>query len=235
MSNHKKIIGVVGGMGPEATASFFYKLIRSTEGVKKDQDHYRIFIDNNPNIPDRTKAILGQGESPLPALIETAQNVEKAGADVIAVPCITSNYFLADVQKEVTIPIADVFEELEHYLKNDSEPIRKVGVLCTTGTRKMGLFHKKLSSFDILYPGDDTQESKVMEAIYGDQGIKQGNTGTHPKQLLQEAALELINAGVDVVISGCTEIELALKQEDIGVPLIDPMQVLAESLTRTTL
>ncbi len=217
-------------MGPEATASFFYKLIRSTE-VKKDQDHYRIFIDNNPKIPDRTKAILGEGENPLPALIATAKNVEKAGADVIAVPCITSNYFLADVQKEVNTPIANVFEALATYLSTKEKNVQKVGVLCTTGTRKMALFQKNLP-FDICYPSDRSQETKVMEAIYGIDGIKQGNTGIAPKRLLQEAALELIDNGVDVIISGCTEIELALKQEDVEIPLIDPMQVLAESLTR---
>ncbi|MEC6748875.1 amino acid racemase [Marinilactibacillus sp. XAAS-LB27] len=232
MNHHQKVIGVVGGMGPEATASFFYKLIRSTE-AKKDQDHYRIVIDNNPKIPDRTKAILGEGESPLSALIETAKNVERAGADVIAVPCITSNYFLAEVQKEVKTPIANVFEALEQYLKTDGFDVRKVGILCTTGTRKMGLFQKNLP-FDICYPSEQSQESKVMEAIYGPEGIKQGNTGIAPKRLLQEAALELIDAGVDVIVSGCTEIELALKQEDIEIPLVDPMQVLAQSLTNPT-
>lgn len=232
MNKQEKVIGVLGGMGPEATASFFYKLIHSTKGVKKDQDHFRIFIDNNPKIPDRTKAILGEGESPLPALIETAKNVEKAGADVIAVPCITSNYFLKEVQKEVTIPIADVFAELDKYLRQDPNNIKKVGVLCTTGTRKTELFQNKLDAFEIFYPSPDTQKAKVMEAIYGPEGIKQGNIGNVPKRLLQEAALELINAGVDVIISGCTEIELALKQEDVTIPLIDPMQVLAESLTR---
>lgn len=232
MSDHEKIIGVVGGMGPEATASFFSKLIHTTK-VQKDQDHFRIFIDNNPKIPDRTKAILGEGESPLPALIQTAKNVEQAGADVIAVPCITSNYFLEDVQEELSIPIADVFEAVDAHLKQLVGSVRKVGVLCTTGTRKMELFQHKLTDFEIQYPSDITQKNKVMEAIYGAEGIKQGNTGLIPKQLLQEAADELIAAGVEVIISGCTEIELALKQEDVSVPLIDPMQVLAESLTKT--
>lgn len=229
MPKKEQVIGVLGGMGPEATASFFYKLIHAKK-VKKDQDHPRIIIDNNPKVPDRTSAILGDGESPLPVLIETAKNVERAGADVITVPCITSFYFMEDVQKEVTIPIINVFDELGKYLKKELPKAKKIGVLCTTGTRKTGLFHNQLTTYDVFYPSEQAQESQVMEAIYGESGIKQGNTGKNPKGLLQKAAQELIDNGADVVISGCTEIELALKPEDISVPLIDPMLVVAESL-----
>lgn len=229
---HKKetVIGVVGGMGPEATASFFYKLIRSTP-VEKDQDHYRIVIDNNPSVPDRTQAIFGEAESPVPTLVETAKNVEAAGADVLAIPCVTSYYFMDEVQEEVSIPIVDLFRAVSEYLTKELPETKKVGVLCTSGTRKTGLFHNRVKGFDVFYPSEETQEANVMEAIYGKNGIKQGNTGEHPKQLLQEAAQELIAEGADVVISGCTEIELALKPEDISVPLIDPMQVVAEVLT----
>jgi len=87
----EKIIGILGGMGPEATIDLFYKIIKFTP-AKKDQDHLRIIIDNNPKIPDRTAAILGKGEDPIPALRETAKNLEKAGADFIIIPC--NNYWL---------------------------------------------------------------------------------------------------------------------------------------------
>lgn len=230
---HKKddtVIGVLGGMGPEATASFFYKLIRATN-ADQDQDHYRIIIDNNPKVPDRTKAILGEGKNPVPTLIETARNIEKAGADLIAVPCITSFYFMEEVQRAISIPIIDVFEVLENYLKRTFPEAEKVGVLCTTGTRKTELFSDRLSHFSILYPNESSQELKVMEAIYGKNGIKKGNTGIQSKQLLQEAAQEMIDEGASVIISGCTEIELALKPEDVSVPLIDPMDILAEDIT----
>jgi aspartate racemase len=74
----EKIIGILGGMGPEATIDLFYKIVKFTP-AEKDQDHLRIIIDNNPKIPDRTAAILKKGEDPLPALQETARNLEKAG------------------------------------------------------------------------------------------------------------------------------------------------------------
>ena len=98
----EKIIGILGGMGPEATADLFYKIIKLTP-AKKDQEHLRIIIDNNPKIPDRTKAILYKGENPLPELIKTAQNLEKAGANFIIMPCNTAHYYHHEIQKIINI------------------------------------------------------------------------------------------------------------------------------------
>ncbi|GAH53208.1 unnamed protein product, partial [marine sediment metagenome] len=106
----EKIIGILGGMGPEATVDLFHKIIKFTP-AKKDQDHFRIIIDNNPKIPDRTAAILGKGEDPLPALQETARNLEKAGVDFIIIPCNTAHYFLPQIQKSVNIPVLNMIEE----------------------------------------------------------------------------------------------------------------------------
>ncbi|MGB4554610.1 MAG: amino acid racemase, partial [bacterium] len=87
----RKVIGILGGMGPEATADLFLKIIRATP-AEKDQDHLRVIIDNNPQIPDRTAAIFSQGDDPLPLLVETAKNLARAGADFIVIPCNTAHY-----------------------------------------------------------------------------------------------------------------------------------------------
>ena len=94
----EKIIGIIGGMGPEATADLYLRIIRATP-VEKDQDHYRVIIDSNPKIPDRTPAIIGDGENPLPLMAETAKNVEKAGADFLIMPCNTAHYFYIQRQE----------------------------------------------------------------------------------------------------------------------------------------
>ena len=78
----EKIIGILGGMGPEATADLFFRIIRATP-VKRDQDHYRVIIDSNSKIADRTPAILGTGPNPLPMMVETGKNLERAGADFL--------------------------------------------------------------------------------------------------------------------------------------------------------
>ena len=96
----EKVIGVLGGMGPEATIDLFQKIVKLTP-AKKDQEHIRIIIDNNPKIPDRTKAILYNGENPLPELVKTAQNLERAGADFIIIACNTAHYYFHKIQKEL--------------------------------------------------------------------------------------------------------------------------------------
>lgn len=226
---HDKTIGIIGGMGPEATAILFQKLIKAT-GASKDQDHFRIVIDSNPKIPDRTAAILGKGPSPVKAIVKAGKNLEKIGADIALIPCNTSHYFFDQIQAELRIPLVNMIAELADFLKNTHPRIKRVGLLATTGTIKTSLFNKYLKAMDILMPSDSIQENKVMKAIYSEDGIKSGNTGHGPKKLLKEAADDLINKGADLIISGCTEICLALRQEDIIVPLVDPMDIAVQAL-----
>ena len=105
----EKIIGILGGMGPEATADLFYRIIRSTP-VKRDQDHPRTIIYSNSKVPDRTAAILGKGPSPLPEMTMAATKLEKTGADFIVIPCNTAHYFIEELRKEIDIPILDMIE-----------------------------------------------------------------------------------------------------------------------------
>src|SRR4030042_3354613 len=137
----EKIIGILGGMGPEATIDLFYKIIKSTP-AEKDQDHLRIIIDNNPKIPDRTAAILGKAEDPLPALQETAQNLEKAGADFIIIPCNTAHYFLSSIQESVNIPVLNMLEETAKETKKRIPQIKKVGLLASIGVYKSEIYHQ---------------------------------------------------------------------------------------------
>ncbi|GAA0371706.1 aspartate racemase [Alkalibacterium iburiense] len=230
----EKVIGILGGMGPEATASLYMKLIKATP-VSKDQDHHRVLIDSNPKIPDRTQAILYGGPSPLEEMIKTANRLEKAGATVIVMPCITAHYFYEDLSQAVSIPIYHVLKGLNDYIKDTYPHEKKIGVLSTTATQEMQLFQKALKGVEILHPNKSIQENKVMEAIYGEEGIKRGGEVSGTKQLLKEAANYLIKEKqCELIIGGCTEIELALKSEDISVPFIDPMKVAAEVLVKET-
>lgn len=226
-----KVIGIIGGMGPEATADFYIKIIKATK-AKKDQEHFRVIIDSNAKIPDRTEAILGTGESPVKAMIQTGKNLELLGVDVACIPCITSHYFLEEVQKELSYPILNALEEVGRHIKNKYSEVTKIGVLATTGTIKTGLFEKYMPEFTILYPNEISQTEKVMKAIYGKNGIKCGNTEGEPLNLLKEAGYELIDKGAELLISGCTEIILALKPSYISKPLIDPMEVVANVVSK---
>jgi len=222
----EKIIGILGGMGPEATIDLFYKIIKFTP-AEKDQDHLRIIIDNNPKIPDRTAAILGKGENPLPALQETAQNLEKAGADFIIIPCNTAHYFLSQIQKSVKIPILNMIEETVKETKKRIPQIKKVGLLASIGVYKSKIYHQHFKKFNIeVISPEEKNKEKVMKVIYT---IKAGNLSEEVKKNIILIAQKLIDNGAEAIITGCTEIPLILKEGDISAPIIDPTQALAKA------
>lgn len=228
--NDDKIIGILGGMGPEATADLFLKIIKAIK-VQKDQDHFRVVIDSNPKIPDRTHAILYGGESPVKYMVDTGKNLEKMGAEILLMPCNTAHYFIEEVQNELSVPILNVLEESYRYVKKVFSDVKKIGLLATTGTIQTRLYEKYFYDIEMIYPNETTQERKVMKAIYGENGIKSGNTGKEVAELLISAANELIEQGADLIIAGCTEIPLALKQSHISTPLLDPMTIAAKVVT----
>ncbi|MBA3061777.1 MAG: amino acid racemase [Atribacteria sp.] len=220
----EKIIGILGGMGPEATIDLFYKIIKFTP-AEKDQDHLRIIIDNNPKIPDRTAAILGKGEDPLPALQETAQNLEKAGADFIVIPCNTAHYFLSSIQESVNIPVLNIIEETAKETKKRIPQIKKVGLLASIGVYKSGIYHQYFKKFNIeVISPQEKDKEEIMRVIYT---IKAGDLSKRVKKNILKTTQKLIDKGAEAIIAGCTEIPLILKEGDVSVPLIDPTQILA--------
>jgi len=220
----EKIIGILGGMGPEATIDLFYKIIKFTP-AEKDQEHLRIIIDNNPKIPDRTAAILGKGEDPLPALQETAQNLEKAGADFIVIPCNTAHYFLSSIQESVNIPVLNMIEETAKETKKRIPQIKKVGLLASIGVYKSEIYHQHFKKFNIeVISPEEKDKEEIMKVIYT---IKAGDLSKRVKKNILKITQKLIKKGAEAIIAGCTEIPLILKEGDVSVPLIDPTQILA--------
>jgi aspartate racemase len=222
----EKIIGILGGMGPEATIDLFYKIIKFTP-AEKDQDHLRIIIDNNPKIPDRTAAILGKGEDPLPALQESSRSLEKAGADFIIIPCNTAHYFLSSIQKSVKIPVLNMIEKAVKETQQRIFPIQKVGLLASIGIYKTEIYHQHFRKFNIeVISPEEKDKEEVMKVIYA---VKAGNLSNEVKGNILKIAQKLIDKGAEAIIAGCTEIPLILKEGDVSVPTIDPTQVLAKA------
>lgn len=230
VKHQEKVIGILGGMGPEATAALFLKIIRATPALK-DQDHFRIIIDNNPKIPSRVQAISGKGESPLKQLQETLHTLERAGAEIIAIPCNTAHHYYRELQESTNVPIINMISETAAYIYQNFPDIKKIGLLATTGTIKAGIYHKAITKMEVITPDEDAQET-VMNAIYVGQGIKAGYTQGKPRDDILEVAKALINRGAEAIIIGCTEVSLVLTQEDLPVPLIDALQVLAAVAVR---
>ena len=216
---------ILGGMGPEATADLYMRIIRATPAAR-DQDHPRVIIYSNSKVPDRTAAIQGTGPSPLPELIRAGKRLEEAGADFLIMPCNTAHHFLPELQKELRVPVLDMIKLAAAKAKAEHPDVKKAGLLATDGTLGSGLYLDAYASvgIQITEPPPDVQ-SEVMRAIY--TFIKARNLG-EGRKILHDAADRLVAAGAEMVICGCTEVSLVLKEGDVPVPVQDPLQVLAE-------
>jgi len=226
----EKIVGILGGMGPEATIDLFTKIVKGTK-ARKDQDHLRILIDNNPKVPDRTLAIEGKGRSPLPQLVRSAKVLQRAGADFIVIPCVTAHHYHEPLQKKIKIPILHLVELTIRHIRTRLKGVTKVGLLATTGTIRTGLFQTFFShtGIQLLVPASEIQKNYVMKAIYGKDGIKAIGMSENSKRLIRRASERLIHQGAQAIIAGCTEIPLVLKEGDLPIPVIDPISILAKA------
>lgn len=224
MSNIFKTCGVIGGMGPSATADLFQKIIKIT-AADSDQEHVPLIIYNNPQIPDRTAAILRGGQSPVDQLVLSAKLLEKAGADFLALPCNTAHYFIEDIQKSVNIPILNMIAlTCEEVL---SLNIKKPTALATSGTIKTKLYENALKKKGLScnLPSVEQQEM-VDRLIYAVKAGKKDYDITPFKDMLNK----LSEGGDSLFILGCTELPVAFDWFDIQNRFIDPTMVLAKNI-----
>lgn len=219
-------MGVLGGMGPVATADFYAKLVAATP-ARRDQEHLRVVIWSDPMVPDRTAALLEGGPEPTRWLERGARVLKRFGAEFVVVPCNTAHAFLPAVQESVGIHVIDMIAETARYLRQ-LRPGGRVGVLSTSGTVQAGLYQDWLTreGMTVLVPGPEEQRQLVQTAI---QRIKAGETGAEVKALLVEAGEDLARRGADALVAGCTELPLVFGSGDASMPVVDPSQVLAEA------
>jgi len=221
-----KTIGILGGMGPDATALFFQRVIALTP-AQCDQEHIPIIINNNPQIPDRTDAILANGENPVPALQDAIIILEKASVDFIFIPCNTVHVYYDEMQRCVDVPIVNLIESVVDDILKRFPDINKVGLLSTLGTIKSGLYHNTLLKHDIeLVAPNEVQHDSLQGAI---QELKKQSKDT---SAIQSLANDLVRAGVEGIILGCTELSLIAKQLILSVPVFDSIEILAEKAVR---
>lgn len=227
-SRSKKIVGIIGGMGPECTAELFLQITALTP-VRIEQDHLHVIIDSNPEIPDRTGFLLGQNESPLPLLLESVARLEAVGAEVVGIACNTAHYWYRELQAATEMQILNMVELAAQDAAKRTKPGELVGIMATTGTIRMKLYEKALAAAGrkTLVP-DDADQERVMECIYGARGIKLGYVSEN-RRGLEEVWTRLAERGATTAIAGCTEVMLPFRQE-CSLPLVDPITVLAGQL-----
>lgn len=219
----KKTLGILGGMGPMATAYLLQLIIEMTD-AKTDQEHLDVLVFNRPAVPDRTAYILDNTQpSPLPLLTQTAQTLERLGAGCLCAPCVTSHYFYQELSGAVGIPFVNMLTETAAELKSLGK--RRVGIMATTGTVRTGLFQSALDGvgLEAVLPSPECQEL-VMALIYDE--IKAGKPADSGK--FQRITQELFDAGCDSIVLGCTELSLIKKSAPLPPGCLDALEVLSK-------
>lgn len=208
-------------MGPLATVDFFCKIVAHTK-ADRDQEHLRILIDSDPGIHDRTAALLYGGADPTPQMIAIAQNLQRSGAQILAIPCNTAYCFYDALQAEVDIPILHMVRIVADAVK--TRGVRRAGLLATSGTVQTGIYQKFFASanIELLTAGEDGQQI-IMDAIYQ---IKAGNLSPDPSGVRQ-AMDGLLQQGAETLLLGCTELPLMTNLFGTDYPLTDPTLELA--------
>ena len=223
-----KTLGVIGGLGPAATALFLQMVIEMTD-AGTDQEHIHILIDCCPQIPDRTGYILKKSkDSPAVPMIEIGNSLARAGAELIAIPCITSNYFYEEFRKKIPVPVINTVAEIKKILTGAG--ISSVGLMATSGTIASGLFQKAFNTDGgrLILPSDELQKD-VMSLIY--DNVKAGKPADMERFSKVSDALK--NDGAEVIILGCTELSVIKRDEKPGSGYLDALEVIAKTAVET--
>lgn len=225
----RRTIGVIGGMGPLATADFYLRLVRATP-AEVDQDHLHVLIDSNAAIPDRTAAIEGRGPDPTPALVETARRLVRAGAEVLAMPCNSAHAFLDPIRRAVPVPVLDMMAEVAGAAAALRPAPSTVGLLATAGTVRQRLYERALARRGIGVVLPDAAAQRVVSGVIA--SVKAGDTGAAVRARAREAAADLTRAGAGAIVLGCTELPLVFGPDDAAVPVLDGTEILARAAVR---
>ena len=221
----KQAIGIVGGMGPMATLDLFGKLIAGTDATS-DADHIRVYIDCHTGIPDRTKAILHGGESPVPYILESARKLADMGADFLLIPCNTSHYFYDEIVATSPVPVMHMIRETAAALA--TEGITRVGLLATDGTLQSGIYQRELEAHGIQTVSPLAEEQRdVMRLIY--EGVK-ADAPQFDTTVISAMIARMKTAGAERLVLGCTELPIGF--ERYGLPCentVDPSVILARA------
>lgn len=227
-----KTLGVLGGLGPQATDYFYNGVIEHTD-ASCDQEHIDMIILSHATTPDRTKAIVtGDDQVLIDSLVKDVQMLEKAGAANIAIPCNTSHYFYDHMQAAVRIPIIHMVRESVRYAKRKYANVKRIGIMGTDGTISSGIYDIECekAGVEAVHPSEERQKD-VMHIIY--EEIKAGERGS--KHLFKRVTEELIrDKQCDVIILACTELSVYRHFHNVPECCLDAMDVLIrESILRS--
>jgi aspartate racemase len=221
-----KTVGVLGGMGPAATLDFFHRVLAAS-GAERDSEHIRLIIDCNPFVPDRNAAVAGTGPSSGPALADMARGLERAGAELLVMPCNTAHAFLDDITAATNLPVISIIDVTVNALVADDAKPRRAGLLATTGCIDAGLYQRALQGAGVIPVVPAGAARDLFMAVL--KRIKAGDVGPPVKTDMLRVARALMDDGAEAIIAGCTEVPLVLAQADLATPLLNSTDCLVEA------
>lgn len=221
-------IGILGGMGVEATIELQKRVFSATEGVD-DQDHVPMIVDMNPQVPSRIRHVIEKtGPDPGPVLAEMATRLERAGAEVLAMPCNTAHLYAPQIERAVGLRLLNMPELACAEAAKGLKRGEAVGVLASPATNSSGLFAGFLAAHGVMsvYPEN---EADILSSI---RRIKHAGPSDADIRLLEQEASGLVQRGARKVIVGCSEFSLVSAAIPTSVPILDTLDVLVSEIVR---
>jgi len=221
-----KRLGILGGMGPAASAEFVARLVAQTPATC-DQEHIPFVLWNNPQVPDRSTSLRTGDDRPLPFLLEGVQILKAARCDLIVIPCNTAHFWYDDMIK-MKVPIVHIVDSVADALQDAGVVAGTIGIMGTQATVELGLYQYKLNKAGWLciVPSKEEMDTLVQPAI---NLIKSGDM-SQAYDMFILVIDSLIARGAQAVVLGCTEIPLAVNQNTRNaVPLINSIDSLVKS------
>lgn len=219
-------VGILGGMGPQATILVMQKVMASVV-ARDDADHIPLIVDQNPQVPSRIAHLLeGAGDDPGPALAAMARRLVAGGAEALAMPCNTAHHYAASIRDAVSVPFLDMVSLSVSHAATLAGPGGAIGILASPAVRKVGLFDAKLADFGLkaLYA---TDEAAMLVAI---RQIKAGGSQTEAREILRAASQNLAARGAGVQMIACTEFSLIPDALASKITAFDTLDLLVRAI-----
>lgn len=227
-----RTIGVIGGLGPEATVDFFRKVLERTP-AQTDQEHLHLIIDNDPAVPNRNEAIAGRGPSPGPHLAAMARRLEDAGADLLVMVCNAAHAFAGEIEASVSIPLLSIIDATTRQALRDVPTLQHVSILASSGCLEAELYQRSFAASGVstIVPQGE-ERARFMQLLYA---IKSGDKSPAIQAAMRGLAEAHIGRGAQAVIAGCTEVPLVLLSSELTRPLVSSTDALVEAAVEAAL
>jgi len=224
-----KRLGILGGMGPAASAEFITRLIAQTPATH-DQEHMPFVLWNEPRIPDRSTSMQAGDNAPLLWLLQGIQALKTVGCDHIVIPCNSAHFWYDDMAK-MGVPITHIVDSIADQLQILNLKNTTIGILGTQGTIEYGIYQTRLEQqgWHCLVPDRAEMDFFVQPAI---DLIKAGKI-MESQLLLMKVIHSLIDRGAQAIVLGCTELPLSIGiTSEQGVPIVNSIDSLVQAVIK---